>query len=185
MLGMNLPEHWKPVQLKEIADVRAGSAFPVKYQGNTKGKYPFYKVSDMNLTGNETLMRASNNWVEENIVKVLKAKLFSKDTAIFPKVGAAVHTNKKRLLSCKSLVDNNVMGVTIRDYDLCIPYYLLYWFEFIDLGTLSNPGPLPAITATKVKNTEIPLPHSPNNAPLPTFYRQFKRQSLPDNVKSH
>ena len=49
MLGMNLPEHWKPVQLKEIADVRAGSAFPVKYQGNTKGKYPFYKVSDMNL----------------------------------------------------------------------------------------------------------------------------------------
>ena len=106
-------------------------------------------------------MRASNNWVEENIVKVLKAKLFSKDTAIFPKVGAAVHTNKKRLLSCKSLVDNNVMGVTIRDYDLCIPYYLLYWFEFIDLGTLSNPGPLPAITATKVKNTEIPLPPLP------------------------
>ena len=161
MNEINLPEPWKAVRLEEIADIRAGSAFPIKYQGNIEGKYPFYKVSDMNLTGNETLMHASNNWVEEDTVKTLKAKLFSKDTVIFPKVGAAVHTNKKRLLSCNSLVDNNVMGVTIRDYDLCISYYLLYWFEFIDLTDLSNPGPLPAITATRVKNTKIPLPPLP------------------------
>ena len=161
MHEMNLPEHWKPVQLEEIADVRAGSAFPIKYQGNIEGKYPFYKVSDMNLTGNETLMHASNNWVEEDTVKTLKAKLFPKDTVIFPKVGAAVHTNKKRILSTNGLVDNNVMGLTIRNYNLCIPYYLLYWFEFIDLGDLSNPGPLPAITATTVKNTKIPLPPLP------------------------
>ena len=158
MHEMNFRGHWKTIRLEEIADVRAGSAFPIKYQGNIEGKYPFYKVSDMNLTGNETLMHASNNWVEEDTVKTLKAKLFPKDTVIFPKVGAAVHTNKKRMLSIKSLVDNNVMGITIRDHDLCIPYYLLYWFEFIDLVDLSNPGPLPAITATTVKNTIIPLP---------------------------
>ena len=122
MHEMNFRGHWKTIRLEEIADVRAGSAFPIKYQGNIEGKYPFYKVSDMNLTGNETLMHASNNWVEEDTVKTLKAKLFPKDTVIFPKVGAAVHTNKKRMLSIKSLVDNNVMGVTIRDHDLCIPY---------------------------------------------------------------
>ena len=103
-------------------------------------------------------MQASNNWVEEETVKTLRAKLFLKDTIIFPKVGAAVHTNKKRLLSCRSLVDNNVMGVTIQDYDLCVPYYLLYWFEFVDLADFSNPGPLPSITATRVKNATIPLP---------------------------
>lgn len=152
---------WKNVQLEVIAEVRAGSGFPLKYQGNTHGKYPFYKVSDMNLTGNETLMHASNNWVEEDVVKLLKAKSFPKNTIIFPKVGAAVHTNKKRLLSRTSLVDNNVMGVVLREHDLCIPYYLLYWFDFIDLGDLSNPGPLPAITATTVKNTTIPLPPLP------------------------
>ena len=103
-------------------------------------------------------MQASNNWVEKDAVKTLRAKLFSKDTVIFPKVGAAVHTNKKRLLSCDGLVDNNVMGVTIRGYDRCIPYYLLYWFEFADLVDFSNPGPLPSITATRVKNAKIPLP---------------------------
>ena len=156
-----LPEHWKTVRLEEIADVRGGTSFPKAYQGNTEGEYPFYKVSDMNLRGNETLMQASNNWVEKDAVKTLRAKLFSKDTVIFPKVGAAVHTNKKRLLSCDGLVDNNVMGVTIRDYDLCIPYYLLYWFVFVDLVDFSNPGPLPSITATRVKNAKIPLPPLP------------------------
>ena len=161
MREMNSLKHWKVVRLEEIADIRAGSAFPIKYQGNIEGKYPFYKVSDMNLTGNETLMHASNNWVEEDTVKTLKAKLFPKDTVIFPKVGAAVHTNKKRMLSVEGLVDNNVMGVMIRDYSECIPYFLLYWFEFIDLVDLSNPGPLPAITATKVKDTTIPLPPFP------------------------
>ena len=161
MCEMNFREHWKVVRLEEIANIRAGSAFPIVYQGNIEGKYPFYKVSDMNLTGNETLMHTSNNWVEEETVKTLKAKSFPKDTVIFPKVGAAVHTNKKRMLSIESLVDNNVMGVTIQDYDLCTPYYLLYWFEFIDLADLSNPGPLPAITATTVKNTTIPLPTLP------------------------
>ena len=161
MHEMSLQERWNVVRLEKIADVRAGSAFPTKYQGNTQGKYPFYKVSDMNLAGNETLMRASNNWVEDDTIKTLKAKLFPKDTVIFPKVGAAVHTNKKRILSTNSLTDNNVMGVTIRDYNLCLPYYLLYWFEFIDLVDLSNPGPLPAITATTVKNITIPLPPLP------------------------
>ncbi len=152
---------WKNVQLESIADIRAGSGFPIKYQGNTHGKYPFYKVSDMNLTGNETIMSLSNNWVDENTVITLKAKLFPKNTVIFPKVGAAVHTNKKRMLSIEGLVDNNVMGVIIRNYKVCIPYYLLYWFEFIDLGDLSNPGTLPAITARTVKNTTIPLPPLP------------------------
>ncbi len=161
MNKMNFSEHWEAVRLEEIADVRAGSGFPIKYQGNIEGKYPFYKVSDMNLTGNETLMHTSNNWVEEDVVKLLKAKSFPKNTVIFPKVGAAVHTNKKRLLSRTSLVDNNVMGVVLREHDPCIPYYLLYWFDFIDLGDLSNPGPLPAITATTVKNTTIPLPPLP------------------------
>ena len=161
-----LPEHWKTVRLEEIADVRGGASFPKAYQGNTEGEYPFYKVSDMNLRGNETLMQASNNWVEKDAVKTLRAKLFSKDTVIFPKVGAAVHTNKKRLLFCDGLVDNNVMGVTIRDYDLCIPYYLLYWFVFVDLVDFSNPGPLPSITAARVKNAKIPLPPLPEQCAI-------------------
>ena len=161
MSAINLTAHWKTVKIEEIADVRGGSSFPKPYQGNTKGQYPFYKVSDMNLVGNEVRMHASNNWIEEKTVKTLRAKLFLKGTVIFPKVGAAVHTNKKRILSSEGLVDNNVMGIAVRDYNLCIPYFLLYWLESVDLVDFSNPGPLPSITATRVKNSEIPLPPLP------------------------
>jgi type I restriction enzyme, S subunit len=44
-----LPAHWRVVRLGEVAEVRGGTAFPPEYQGRQGGKYPFYKVSDMNL----------------------------------------------------------------------------------------------------------------------------------------
>ncbi len=44
-----LPTDWKIVRLGEVAKVRGGTAFPHKYQGKRIGKYPFFKVSDMNL----------------------------------------------------------------------------------------------------------------------------------------
>jgi len=153
-----VPEHWEVVQLGEIADIRGGTAFPHRYQGQNEGKYPFYKVSDMNLPGNETYMRTANNWVDEETAKILRAKPFPKNTVIFPKVGAAVHTNKKRFLTTDALVDNNVMGVTVHEDEQCQPGYLLYWFESIDIGQFSNPGPLPSITVQAVKKATFPFP---------------------------
>ena len=78
-------EHWKIVRLEEIADMRGGASFPKAYQGNTEGKYPFYKVSDMNTDGNETLMQASNNWIEEDIVEILRGKIIFKGYSNFSK----------------------------------------------------------------------------------------------------
>jgi len=153
-----LPAHWRVVRLGEVAKVRGGTAFPHEHQGKQGGKYPFYKVSDMNLSGNEIYMRKANNWIDEQTVKILRAKLFVKYTVIFPKIGAAIHTNKKRILISDALVDNNVMGVTICEHDQCYPGYLFYWFESIDIGQFSSPGPLPSITAQAVKNAMLPLP---------------------------
>lgn len=162
-LGL-LPQEWELVKLGEIALARGGIGFSPEYQGQLSGKYPFYKVSDMNLSGNERFMRKANNYVDENIVSLLKAKPFPPDSVIFPKVGAAIHTNKKRLLTSDALVDNNVMGVTISDRNRCIPEYLLCWFESVDIGEFSNPGPLPSINAHSVKDRMLPLP------PLPEQY---------------
>ena len=62
-----------------------------KYQGNIEGKYPFYKVSDMNLTGNlETLMCSSKLLGRgRHSLKPSRQNYLPKDTVIFPKVGAA------------------------------------------------------------------------------------------------
>jgi type I restriction enzyme, S subunit len=79
-------------------------------------------------------------------------------TVIFPKVGAAVATNKKRILAQRSLVDNNIMGVMVENQTVCDPEFLLAWFQSVDLREFSNPGPLPSITAAAVKNAVIHLP---------------------------
>ena len=93
-----LPEEWDVVKLGDIAEIRGGYGFPPKYQGDSSGEIPFFKVSDMNAFGNEISMWRANNYVSKNLVGVLKAKLFPEGTIIFPKIGEAIHTNKKRIL---------------------------------------------------------------------------------------
>lgn len=156
-----LPESWRLLQLGEFTEVRTGSAFPHEYQGKKAGKYPFFKVSDMTLPGNAVTMRVANHWVDDKVVAALRAKPFPEETIVFPKVGAAVHTNKKRIMGIKGLVDNNVMGVIVQDVSRCCPDFLYWWFVFINISELSNPGPLPSITATAVKNAIAILPPLP------------------------
>ena len=108
-----LPKEWRVQRIDNFASARGGTGFPPEYQGQTDGRYPFFKVSDMNLPGNGVWMRMSNNSVSEQVRAKLAARTFKAGTVIFPKVGGALHTNKKRVLIADSLLDNNLMGVTI------------------------------------------------------------------------
>ena len=53
---------WKEVRLGEIGKFVGGCAFNEQEQGGQTG-IPFYKVSDMNLPGNESKMNIANNYV--------------------------------------------------------------------------------------------------------------------------
>jgi type I restriction enzyme, S subunit len=166
---------WTTLELGEFADVRGGYGFPKEHQGEESGEYPFYKVSDMTLQGNDTSMRGANNWASESLRRRLKARAFPAGTIIFPKIGAAVHTNKKRILTRASLVDNNVMGVTVRDTETCLPPYLLRWFQSINLSDLSNPGTLPSITASRVKQQKVSLPSLPEQRRIAVLLSAMQR----------
>jgi len=153
-----IPLEWEAVTIGEVAHVRGGYGFPHRYQGRTAGQFPFYKVSDMNTPGNETVMLRANNYVDTDVLEDLRAKPFPPGTVIFPKIGGAVYTNKKRILLQPSLVDNNVMGVTVADTDRCMPEFLFWTLQNIDLGQLASRGPLPSITAQRVKRYVVALP---------------------------
>lgn len=153
-----IPEHWQVVRLGEVAEVRGGVAFPPKYQGCLSGKYPFYKVSDMNSLDNLIVMKRANNWLDDHTARAIKAKPFPPGTIVFPKVGGALYTNKKRILGLEAFLDNNLMGVIVLSDEILKPISLYYLLETIDLRDLSNPGPLPSINVTRVKSVPIPLP---------------------------
>lgn len=143
--------------LSAIAEIRSGWGFPNIYQGRGDGTYPFYKVSDMNLTGNETIMTTANNYVSEDVKDKLGVKPAPAGTVIFPKIGAAIATNKKRLLSTPSAYDNNVMGLIPGDQ--INPRFLFFWMQIVDLAKLAHDsGAVPSIRKSDMENLRVPVP---------------------------
>ncbi|HQI28843.1 MAG TPA: restriction endonuclease subunit S, partial [Sedimentisphaerales bacterium] len=147
---------WNQVEMGKVADVVSGYGFPRECQGLTDEELPFFKVGDMNLPGNEKCMTTIANTISRATLKKLKAKTFPKGTIIFPKIGAAIATNKKRVLTQPSVVDNNVMGLIPKPH--INPWYLYYWMLQFDLRSVSNIGPVPSMRKTEVERVAIPLP---------------------------
>ena len=143
------------VRIGDIATLVSGFAFPTVLQGQ-EGTIPFYKVSDMNSVGNEIEMRRSNNYVSPTVALEQRWKTAPAGTVIFPKIGAAIATNKKRILTEESIFDNNVMGLTCGDKIL--PKFLWYILNSLDISkwaSLANP---PSISKDAVLDQLIPLP---------------------------
>jgi type I restriction enzyme S subunit len=129
-------------RIDEICRLSGGYGFPIKHQGKAAGQYPFAKVSDMNRPGNEVEMRHAENYVDAADLRTLKAKTFPIGTTFFPKVGATLLTNKRRIAAVEMLVDNNVMGAVATDVD---PWFLYYAFCTIDMADYVQPGAVPSI----------------------------------------
>ena len=153
-----IPAHWEIATVRVTCDFRGGVGFPIEYQGQQEGELPFYKVSDMNLAENKSVMRRANNYINRADLIPLKAKTARKGATIFPKIGAAVHTNKKRLLGTEAVVDNNVLAIWARDGRFCDDGYLYRYFQTIHLSKLTQPGPVPTISSTELNRHAIPLP---------------------------
>jgi type I restriction enzyme S subunit len=146
-----LPSHWGLYKLNSIGTFWGGTGFPHEFQGILDSELPFYKVEDMNNLGNEKYMIKHNNSVSYKTAEKLRARILTKDIIIFPKVGAALLSNKRRLLTRHSIVDNNIMGLEIKRG---LPSYYYYWLQLLDFGQLSNPGPVPSINEQQLK--ELP-----------------------------
>ena len=150
---------WEVKSLGEIADIQSGSGFPEKYQGISNHSIPFYKVSDMNLVGNEREMIFQNNTISELVRTQLGASIFPEGSTIFPKIGGAIFTNKKRITSKDSCVDNNVMGA-IPKKNKVDSQFLYYFFQSHDLVEFANDAHLPSIRKTVVESWPIKIPLS-------------------------
>ena len=105
---------WRDVKVADVAKAVGGNGFPKEYQLNTDKPIPFYKVSDMNIAGNEIEMYSANSYVDDEDLKEIRAKWHPSGTIIFPKIGGAISTNKKRILKSKYI-------------ELCCQKYLILY----------------------------------------------------------
>jgi type I restriction enzyme S subunit len=105
--------------------------------------------------GNEISIRGWNNTISTEAALKLGAHIFPENTIVFPKVGGAMLTNKRRITCRRSCVDNNIMGCVVKDGLLSFVFLL---FRQIDFGKLCKPGPVPAISEGEVREIRVALP---------------------------
>ena len=106
---------WTNTSAGAVGWFRGGNGFPLRWQGATSGAYPFYKVSDMNHTGNEVVMCVANHYISEQIRSSINATVFPEGAIVFAKVGAAIFLERKRLLGSPSCIDNNMMAYELNE----------------------------------------------------------------------
>ena len=148
-------EDWTETTLGDIAKCAGGTAFPHDFQGGESGT-PFVKVSDMNESGNERYLISSNNYVSKEVIKSLGARVWPTGTIVFAKVGAALLTEKRRILVQDTIFDNNIMGLVPK---ASIESHFLYLFmETVKLGDYVQPGAVPSINNSIVSEIVINLP---------------------------
>lgn len=147
---------WKDYKFKDLGTVKSGVGFSNKYQGHLDLDYNFYKVSDMNLKGNEKVMTRSNNTIDDNLLKDIGVKLIENPSIIFAKVGEAIFLNRKRIAKQPFLIDNNMMAFSPNEnVDLEFMYYLA---TSINFGKYAQTGALPSYNASDIYSIKCKIP---------------------------
>ena len=145
---------WSETTLGELCKFQAGDAFSKDQQGLAVGDYPFIKVSDMNILGNERFIQRSNNWIKESDVS--KYRLHQPGAIAFAKIGEALRANRRRVISRETIIDNNMMSATPRGG--IEPSFLLYLLESIDFNHVSRGSALPYLTVGDLNKLPVLVP---------------------------
>lgn len=156
-----IPKGWACGGLGDICSFTAGSAFKPEHQGSTEGDYPFIKVSDMNLAGNEVFIQTANNYVSKAQQSEMKAKLHPLGATVFAKIGVALISNRRRLLISPTIIDNNLMSASPVE-GKSGQYFLYSLLSTLDFNTLVSGTALPYINVSDLK--KIPIVRPPSEA---------------------
>lgn len=160
-----VPESWQVGPLKRFCDVLTSSMSYTQLE-QTDDSYDEnavvvmgIKVSDMNLPGNETRILSANLHRKLEL-SLARHKTVPTGTIVFPKRGAAIATNKKRLTTTWTVLDPNLIGV--KPGELLDTQFLYQWFGLFDLRTITDPGPTPQLNKKDLEPLSLPVPSDLN-----------------------
>ena len=151
-----LPVGWAWQTLAEIGTWAIGSGFPHEAQGREGLPILFAKVSDMNLPGNELEIVRTNHTIDDETVERLRINVHQPGTVIFPKIGGAIATNKRRILIRPTAIDNNCLGIT--PSAAMSTSYLFLLLSSIDFTVYQAGTSVPALSQGTLAQIPIGLP---------------------------
>jgi len=151
-------DEWKSGRCRDIATVLQGYGFPEKYQGQSVGDYPFYKVSDISLAvkmGRRYIAEAKN-YIDDDILKDLRAKPVPAGTVIFAKIGEAIRSDRRVVTTKPAVIDNNTAGVKARK-GKSSDGFLFYLWSNVSLIDHAG-GVVPAVSKSSLENVPLTYP---------------------------
>ncbi|WP_335942629.1 restriction endonuclease subunit S [Fusobacterium polymorphum] len=151
-----IPDNWVWTRLGEISKLSGGSGFPEKYQGFLDKNIPFYKVGSLKNIDDNFYIKNSENYIDEDILDKIKAKLFPENTIIFAKIGEAIRLNRRAILKENSCIDNNLIALVSNSS--CYFRYIYFWLKKEDLYKYAQATTVPSIRQSTLEELEFPLP---------------------------
>ena len=152
---------WKKGKCLDIADVLPGYGFPDRFQGNSHGQHPFYKVSDISqaVERGDKYIRKANNYIETDVLKKIRAKLVPTGTIIFAKIGEAIRSNRRVITTTPAVIDNNTAGLKFKSAQ-CSNEFLFYLWSKVALSDHAG-GVVPAVSKSALQNIPLCYPNDP------------------------
>lgn len=152
----DLPPSWTWATIGQLAIVDSGATpSGIEAKATDVGEVPWFKVSSMSLPGNEQVLRHSKWWLTREQALRSGLRIFPRGSLVFPKLGGALLTNKRRVLAVDGCLDLNNMAVTAIEP---VARYVRDLFTQIDLAALSDGSVVPQLKRDAVEGITIGLP---------------------------
>ena len=150
-----LPDDWQWIEWKNLGKFISGTGFKKEYQKFTEYEIPFYKVNSLNFSDEQGYIYEKSNTINENIRKLLKAKIIPTDSIIFAKIGEAIRLNRKVLNKVPCCIDNNMMAFVPNKVSF---KYVYYWSHNVDFYKYAKGSIVPSIRKSELEKILLPVP---------------------------
>lgn len=151
---------WEQRKLGDCVTITSGEA-PSKFKN---GSINYVKVDDLN-SAYKTVVDTQNKVSDNQSVSKVKA-----GSVIFPKRGAAILTNKVRILGIESYMDTNMMALTTSSLDASFLYILILREGLYKIADTST---IPQINNKHIEPYDVILPTLVEQQRIGEFFAQL------------
>jgi type I restriction enzyme S subunit len=163
-----VPEHWKAVPIKHLGRLKGGAGFPHENQGIDGEELSFHKVNALAQADRDGFLAKSDNTIDRATAKELGAFVFPPDSIVFAKVGAALLLGRIRMLNQDACLDNNMMGLVIRENEFHVKF-VRNAMNLVRFDLIANPGAVPSLNEGQIGDFRLPMPPLQEQSQIATF----------------
>lgn len=151
---------WEQRKLGEYVSIISGEA-PSKFEEGTE---LYVKVDDLNYN-DKYVVDTQNKVAEHSTVKRV-----TKGSVVFPKRGAAIMTNKVRIIGIDSYMDTNMMALTSEKLDSEFLYNII---SKEGLYKIADTSTIPQINNKHVEPYEVTIPSLDEQRRIGAYFKQL------------